>query len=74
MATRTRLTRAQKRSLAMMLLTQAGNLVEFWDEMVAGEPGMADVDPAEGAAQLARWLQHLPGESWDIRLPRPWAE
>ena len=65
------LTRTQKRALAVRLLHQAGNLVEFWGEYVEDDEILSEVNSTDAAAQLSRWLKHLPGEYWDLRLPDP---
>ncbi|WP_181800369.1 hypothetical protein [Streptomyces ipomoeae] len=59
-------TNAKKRLVARALLSQAGNLVEFWSEM-----GDASVDADFARACLATWLAPLPGDDWDIRLDPP---
>ncbi|WP_214665741.1 hypothetical protein, partial [Streptomyces javensis] len=56
----------KKKRVASALLTQAGNLVEFWSEM--GEQG---VDAGFARDCLARWLKDLPGDAWDTRLGDP---
>ncbi|MEV7681603.1 hypothetical protein AB0O64_24060 [Streptomyces sp. NPDC088341] len=58
----------KKRRVALVLIQQAGTLVEFWGEM--GDPA---VDSEFARACLARWLKDLPGKDWDLRLnePRP---
>ncbi|WP_435058447.1 hypothetical protein [Streptomyces sp. bgisy060] len=56
-------TNEKKRLVALRLLYQAGNLVEFWGEM--GDPA---VEPEFARACLARWLEVLPGTDWDLRL------
>lgn len=61
--------RDQKRRLALALLNQAGDLVEFFTDKC---PDLADeITSAEAAEQLGRWLKHLPGDDWDTRLPEP---
>lgn len=66
------LTRDEKNALAVRLMHQAGNLIEFFDEMVADEEGtFAQVSAQDAAWQLSRWLRHLPGTDWDTRLPYP---
>lgn len=66
-----RITRDQRAALAGMLLTQAGNLVEFWSEYTASEPELADVDAHTAAVVLGVWLRRLPGDGWDTRLVEP---
>lgn len=62
--------RAQKRALALRLLEQAGDLVEFFGEYL---PELAEqgVTPEQVAEKLALWLRDLPGDVWDTRLPTP---
>lgn len=64
----------EKRTLALMLLQQAGDLAEFFSEKVevhAPDGGLAQVSAEDAAWQLSRWLRHLPGPDWDTRLPYP---
>jgi hypothetical protein len=66
-----KMTNDQKRRLANALICEAANMVE---EMYARNgylDDIKDIDPAAAAIQLANWLQHLPGDSWDMRLPQP---
>jgi hypothetical protein len=58
------MTKQQKEQLAGLLISQAGNLVEFW-----AEQGVDGLDKQEAAEQLAKWLSKLPGTEWDTRLP-----
>ncbi|MEU3399380.1 hypothetical protein [Streptomyces filamentosus] len=57
----------KKRLVARALLHQAGTLVEFWS--VLGDDDQVDAEFAREC--LARWLQGLPGDDWDIRLDPP---
>lgn len=63
----------EKAELARAVLHQVGNLVEFRDDMLDTDtyPALRNVTTQEIALQLTRWLQRLPGESWDNRLPFP---
>lgn len=63
------MTRAQKQELAFLLLSQAGNLVEFWGEH--GSPIESELSADDVAEQLTVWLKTLPSDVWDSRLPLP---
>lgn len=65
------LNRKAKAALASALLAQAGNLVEFRQEMLGEYEDLWDVDTDDIALQLTTWLQRLPGESWNHFLPNP---
>jgi hypothetical protein len=74
--TNTGLTREQKNALAAGVLSRAADIVEFFDEMVDDgslPEALAGADREAVAVQLATWLQRLPGEAWDMRLPQVWA-
>ena len=61
----------QKRRLANALISEAANMVDEMYERNGYLDDIKDIDPAAAATQLAKWLQHLPGDSWDMRLPQP---
>lgn len=69
------LTRAQRRGLAMAVLSEVGNLVEFWNEKVQASPPqwqLDDIEPDEAAQIIANWLAPLPtGDQWPCQLPQP---
>jgi hypothetical protein len=68
------MTRDQKHRLAMAVLSEVGNLIEYWDEKVesGAYADLKDIDPKEAAKQISAWLWKLPtGDGWDIRLPDP---
>ena len=62
---------SEKAVLARVLLSQAGNIVEFRTDMLESYPELQHVTTKDIALQLTTWLQRLPGESWDTRLPNP---
>ncbi len=62
---------AEKTALAMLLLRKAGDIAEFWGELVKDEPALAEVSSEDAAEQLTVWLKRLPGDRWDLRLPQP---
>jgi len=66
------MTRDQKRQLAALVLCRAADIVEFWGE-IAEDLDRAGVTPEDAAECIAGWLRHLPGDSWDRRLPDPGA-
>lgn len=59
-----RLTKAQKAKIVEQLLDAAGNMAEFWDEVVG-----KDVPAKEGALYLAKLMKRVAGDQWDDRLP-----
>jgi hypothetical protein len=65
------MTNDQQRRLANALISEAANMVEEMYERSGYLDDIKDIDPTAAAMQLANWLQHLPGDSWDIRLPQP---
>ncbi|AYQ98619.1 hypothetical protein SEA_RIPARIAN_45 [Mycobacterium phage Riparian] len=66
------LTNVQKADLAHALLIQAGNLVEYRDHYVDQlHSSLQNATTEDIATQLTIWLQRLPGEWWDSRLPKP---
>lgn len=63
--------RAEKQALATLLIREAGNIVEFWEEKrdsAAGDEILQGVTTKQVARQLAVWLKDLPGTNWDARL------
>jgi hypothetical protein len=64
------MTREQKDRLAAAVLSEVGNLFEFWSEK-AGEHNLGDLDPDEAGQVVAQWLARLPGSSWSRFLPQP---
>ncbi len=64
------MTREQKDRLAAAVLSEVGNLFEFWDEQ-APNHGINDLDREEAAQVVAQWLSRLPGSSWSAFLPHP---
>jgi hypothetical protein len=64
------MTNEQKRLLARILLTQAGNIVEFWSE-IGRDLEAEGIDAKDAAVCLSSWLRALPGTEWDTRLPLP---
>lgn len=66
------MTKEQKRALAAVLIREAGNLVEFWEEKQAsgyGDECLNGLSSNDIGLQLAIWLKDLPGDEWDTRLP-----
>lgn len=66
------MTNEQKRALARILIQQAGNIVEMWEESKGqgyDEEVLRDVNSWDAGVQLAVWLKDLPGDDWDTRLP-----
>lgn len=61
----------KKRAVAGELLLAAGTLVEFWTEKTENEEWAGEIDSEFARECLARWLTHLPGNVWDIRLNAP---
>lgn len=67
----------QKEALAALLISKAGDLVEFWSEQIKDDPQfevLETIDADQAAHQLAVWLQRLPGDSWCVMLPEVWKE
>jgi hypothetical protein len=62
--------RKHQQILVGHLLSQVGNLVEFYSEMM-DDLAKEGVTAEEVAVQLGKWLSHLPGDSWDTRLVFP---
>jgi hypothetical protein len=60
-------TREQKRHLAGALTTAAAEMVAQRAETY----GLTDEQARAEAEQVGRWLAHLTGYEWDIRLPHP---
>lgn len=60
----------RKRLVAQILLQQAGDLLEHWDEV----PFTEDLDIIEAREWIAGWLKNLPGTAWDTRLDHPTKE
>jgi len=66
------MTNKQKEELAGALISRAGELIDDWArEVDTYHPELKGVSSAEAAEQLAKWLKHLPGNVWDVRLPEP---
>ena len=64
------LNRAEKEFLASVLISEAGNIVEFFSERKdLASLRNAKVTAEEVAECLAQWCKRLPGTSWDTRLP-----
>jgi hypothetical protein len=57
----------RKRLVAQILIQQAGDLLEHWDEV----PYTEDLDLVEAREWIAGWLKNLPGTAWDTRLDHP---
>lgn len=60
----------RKRLVAQILLQQAGDLLENWDEV----PYTEDLDIVEARGWISGWLKNLPGAAWDTRLDHPTKE
>lgn len=72
-----KLNKAQKEALAALLISKAGDLVEFWQEMIEDDPAaevLQSIDANDAARQLATWLHRLPGDSWSVMLPQVWTK
>lgn len=68
------LTHKQKHALARVILDAVGDKIEFWSEYIPTSPDyevLKDIPGTLIAEQFTRWLQHLPGDTWDTRLPSP---
>lgn len=66
------MTRDNKQELASILMYAAGNLLEYWGEQDSPTVDIAKkISREEAAEALASWLKHLPGKSWDVRIPEP---
>ena len=65
------MTNDQKRRLANALISEAANMVEEMYDRAGYLDHIKDITPTAAAMQLAEWLQHLPSDSWDMRLPEP---
>jgi len=57
----------RKRLVAQILIQQAGDLLEHWDDI----PYTEDLDIIEAREWIAGWLKNLPGTVWDVRLDHP---
>lgn len=64
------MTHKQREKLAFAVMSQVGNLFEFWDES-AGQYHLQDVDVREAKTIVAGWMAKLPGTIWDTRLGDP---
>lgn len=68
------LTKNQKALLAQAVIQRVADMVEFpemyKDDLLNGEPALADADPVEVREQLAVWMRRMPGTAWDTRLGR----
>lgn len=65
------MTKDQKRRLANALIAQAIELLESMHDVAGHHADIADIDRTQAAGQFAMWLQDLPGDGWDNRLPPP---
>ncbi|MBF6085192.1 hypothetical protein IU485_27850 [Nocardia cyriacigeorgica] len=66
--------RQHREALALAAIHQVANLVEGWPDLLEEgvlDPVLEDLDPAEAAQQLGKWMARLPGRLWDDRLPLP---
>lgn len=63
--------REKKQAVAWALLSQAGDLVEFWTEKTEHQEWAGEITPEEAREWIASWLRRLPGTVWDIRLDAP---
>lgn len=63
--------REKKHAVALALLSQAGDLVEFWTEKTDHEEWAGEIDAEFARACIAGWLNRLPGTMWDVRLDAP---
>jgi hypothetical protein len=61
----------KRRAVAGTLLSAAGTLVEFWTEKTESQEWAGEIDAEFARECLARWLNRLPGDIWDIRLNAP---
>lgn len=66
-----KMTHDQKRRLANALIPEAANMIEEMHDRAGHPDDVKHIEPSAAAKQLAEWLQHLPGDSWDMRLPEP---
>lgn len=62
------MTREEKQRVALALMQQAGNLIEFWEQRFEDVGERPPCDAEEARVLIAKWLQHLPGDNWDTRL------
>lgn len=67
-ATRNVLTREEVHALAQALTTAAADMIGRQVELGELRGGAAEQEARE---RVARWLQYLPGDGWDRRLPDP---
>jgi hypothetical protein len=66
--------RQEKQALAQVIITHIADLTEDWEMQMESSPQgeiLKNVDGREIAQAIANWLQHLPGNGWDARLPMP---
>ena len=66
--------RIEKQALAQEVISHVADLMEDWEMKMESSPQadiLKNVDGREIAQTIANWLQHLPGECWDSRLPMP---
>lgn len=63
--------REKKRAVALTLLSQAGDLIEFWTEKTEHQEWAGEIDSEFARTCIASWLNRLPGTMWDIRLDAP---
>lgn len=66
-----KLTNKQKNEIIETLMTQAGNLVEFWGDYWEGLAMEPPCTAQEAADYLGKILYRLPGSAWDDRLTKP---
>lgn len=57
--------------LAFAVMSQAANLFEDWEQTTELFEDLAEEDYEEARQIVARWMNKLPGDHWDIRLPHP---
>lgn len=59
------LTKRQKESLAFAVMSRTADLIEFTDLLPLDLQALSSEDIRK---QLAKWMEKLPGDLWDIRL------
>jgi hypothetical protein len=67
------LTLAQRRSLAMAVLSKVSELFEFWNEEMDSNPWLdEEMDVEEAAQVVSNWLSVMPtGGKWLASMPDP---
>lgn len=66
--------RQEKQALAQMLISHVADIVEGWDQRIDDNPNreiLKGINHVEASQTIANWLQYLPGDYWDVRLPQP---